>query len=421
MKNTLGFALLLLLLAPLAQCRAASESASVAESGPQALVGALWQADSEDEVQQARDRLLAAASDVETLYHWLQEGPVYSDSVPRGQLQRVRISADGTEFPYVVLVPQKYDASRPIPLEFNLHGGVNRPKPAAGDSWWRNGYDHLRDPERIVVLPAGWNEAFWWFDNQAENLPAILALLKQDYNIDENRVTLSGVSDGGTGSYFFAFHQPTAWAAFLPFIGSPGVLSNPSGQAVWELFYDNLRGKPLYIVNGENDPLYPASRVERYIKLMAEARVEHVFRVIEDGRHDTVWLPAEKPALERFRLDNPRDPLPDSISWVSNRTNAYNRNHWIRIDSRNSPGRPGVLEVSRNGNQVQVNARYTSAFTLLLSPEEFDFSRPVSVVVNGVEKINQLIPQSMETLLKWATADRDRTMLFTAELQIELP
>ena len=74
----------------------------------------------------------------------------------------------------------------------------------------------MRDPRRIVVVPAAWDEAFWWFDNQADNVPSILRSIKQTYNVDDNRVYLTGVSDGGTGSYFFAFMQPTEWAAFLP-------------------------------------------------------------------------------------------------------------------------------------------------------------------------------------------------------------
>lgn len=406
----------------LCQCLASAQGqAQLDGSGSQALVTAFWRAQSTDELALAAERLQAAAGDVDTLYAWLQQGPDYSNDVERGQLERVRIAPDGTRFPYVILVPETYDAGTPIPLEFNLHGGVNRQKTPEGGTWWRNGYDNLKDPARIVVLPAGWNEAFWWFDNQAENLPAILDSLKREYNIDENRVTLSGVSDGGTGTYFFAFHQPTPWAAFLPFIGSPGVLSNPSGRVSWELFYANLRGKPLYIVNGENDRLYPASRVQRYIDLMVEADVEHVWRVIEDGEHNTVWLPFEKEEIEAFRQENPRDPLPDTLSWRSNRVDAYNRNHWIRIDSRNRPGRPGVLEVSRSGNVVEVDARYVGDFTLLLSPAEFDFSQPVRVTVNGQERFNGMVEQSAETLLQWVAEDRDRSMLFTAELRISLP
>ena len=98
-----------------------------------------------------------------------------------------------------------------------------------------------------MVVPASWNDAFWWHQNQAESIPAILKALKRFYNVDDNRVTLTGVSDGGTGVYFFVFKQPTHWAAFLPYIGHPGVLRNAQGGGGYRLYFENLLNRPLYL------------------------------------------------------------------------------------------------------------------------------------------------------------------------------
>ncbi len=59
-------------------------------------------------------------------------------------------------------------------------------------------------------------------------------------------------------------------------------------------------------------------------------------------------------------------------------------------------------------------------FTLLLSPDKFDFSKPIQVVANGREVFNGKVERSVETLLNWAALDNDRTMLYAAELQINL-
>ena len=278
MKTTI-LPLLLVASLLLTQCQSAAGS-----DAEQILVDRFWRASSEPEQQQSSTQLLEAGADVAALYDWLSAGPDYSSDVPTGQLELSRTAPDGTVFPYVVLVPEDYDSSRSYAVEFNLHGGVNRPPMAPGEPLWRQGYDGLRDPRRIVVVPAAWDEAFWWFDNQADNVPAILRSIKQTYNVDDNRVDLTGVSDGGTGSYFFAFMQPTEWAAFLPYIGNPGVPQNPAGQVSYPLSFDNLAGKALYIVNGEKDPLYPARAVQRYIDYMARANVEHVFKVIPTRR-----------------------------------------------------------------------------------------------------------------------------------------
>jgi len=63
---------------------------------------------------------------------------------------------------------------------------------------------------------------------------------------------------------------------------------------------------------------------------------------------------------------------------------------------------------------------FVTAFTLLLSPDEFDFSKPVQVVANGREVFNGSVQRDLKTLLKWAAADNDRTMLYGAELKITL-
>lgn len=404
----------------LAQCQSGQSQSAASNGGDQSLVDQFWRAESDEVQASSRAQLLVAIDVAEVLYDALKTGPSYSAEVSTGQLELTRTAPDGTVFPYIVLVPEGYDPSRSYPVEFNLHGGVNRPPMAPGEPWWQ-GYDALRDPDRIIVVPAAWDEAFWWFDNQADNLPAILRTIKQTYNVDDNQVYMTGVSDGGTGSYFFAFMQPTEWAAFLPYIGNPGVLQNSAGQASYPLSFDNLAGKALYIVNGENDPLYPARAVQRYIDYMARANVDHVFKVIPNGGHNTAWLPAERPAIEAFKRAHIRDPLPDRVQWATNRTDRYNRNHWLVVDELDKEGEPGRVIVFREGNQIRVNAYYVNAFTLLLNPEEIDFSLPVTVIINDDVVHDGLVAQSADTLLKWAARDRDRSMLFTAELKLRVP
>lgn len=413
--NHRGLGLLLTVL--LSACQASSGG----NASERQLLNDFWQADSVAEREQAAAALLQANLPLERLYALLQAGPRRDDSAATGILQFERTGADGLHFPYMVLVPDDYDPQRKYPVEFMLHGGVSRPPWEPGQQWWRRGYQSLQAPDRITVVPASWNQAFWWFPNQAENLPEILRQVKQDYNVDENRVTLAGVSDGGTGAYFFAFRQPTHWAAFLPYIGHMAVLRNRDAGGGHALFFENLTAKPLYIVNGEADPLYPAYAVRPYIEYLQQAGVPHVFKAIFEGGHNTNWMPDELPQIEQFKQDNPRDPLPDSIQWITETTANYTRNHWLRIDRLLTEGRPGRVQVERQGNRFHIQANFVTDFTLLLSPAEVDFGQPVEVRINDVVVLNELVPQRADTLLKWAGLDLDRTMLFTAELPLHTP
>ncbi len=381
-----------------------------------ALVNQFWSTADNGQNAQIQSQLISSSSDVSTLYQLLKTGPTYRSDVPTGQQESIRIAADGTRFPFIFLVPDNYDPTHRYPVEFMLHGGVSRPEWEPGGGWWRRGFDSLKQPDRIVVVPASWVDAFWWHENQAENLPAILNTLKASYNIDEDRVTLTGVSDGGTGAYFFAFKQPTPWAAFLPYIGHPGVLRNQQSGGGYRLYFENLMSKPLFIVNGENDRLYPASSVAPFIEILAEEGVDHIWKVIPEGGHNTNWLPDEAPMIEQFKQDNPRNALPERVQWVADRTDKFNRNLWVQIDSMSQT--PGLLEVNRNGNEFRVLARGVSEFTLLLNPEEVNFSQAIQVYVNSGNIFDEIVAQDKQTLLHWASKDLDRSMLFTAELKL---
>jgi predicted esterase len=80
----------------------------------------------------------------------------------------------------------------------------------------------------------------------------------------------------------------------------------------------------------------------------------------------------------------------------------------------------GRVQLLRDDNQIGVVTRGVRRFSLLLSPEQFDFTRPVTVTTNGVVTFDGMLEPSPETLLRWAGRDRDRTMLFGAELDIEV-
>jgi hypothetical protein len=82
--------------------------------------------------------------------------------------------------------------------------------------------------------------------------------------------------------------------------------------------------------------------------------------------------------------------------------------------------RSGRVDLVRDGNVVRAKSRGVAEFTLLLSPDAFDFTRPVRIEVNGRVVHDRAVEKSVPTLLKWAAQDNDRTMLFAAELHVKV-
>jgi PDZ domain len=85
-----------------------------------------------------------------------------------------------------------------------------------------------------------------------------------------------------------------------------------------------------------------------------------------------------------------------------------------------APRAAGRVDLVREGNTVRATTRGVAAFTLLLSPDVVDFSRPVTVVADGKTVFNGPVTRTVETLVRWAARDNDRTMLYGAALPITL-
>lgn len=427
-----------------AQTRSTSPPPAAAEV--EAAFQDFWAAASPAEAAKPAEKVEKTGVSFNEAVRRLKLGRPY-DAQETGVIQLLNRTADGVEHYYSVNIPPAYDPARRYQVRFQLHGGIygradNRPR-GTGE------IGALAGAEQIYVLPYAWREEPWWGDDQILNLNAILDTLKRKYNIDENRVVLSGVSDGATGAYYIAMRDTTPFASFLPLNGFIMVLANEEIDD-GRIFPNNLRNKPMFVVNGGRDRLYPSRRVEPFTRHLMSAGVDIAYHPQPDGEHNTRWWPEVKDLFEKFAADHPRDPHPDRLTWQA-ADSSHNRAHWLVIDELGSVrGEPkylpdvnrvdpsetemvqagdrmfssletaGRVDLHRSGNTVEAATTGVAAFTLLLSPDVFDFSQPIKVVANGREVFNAHVEPSVHTLMKWAARDNDRTMLYAAELKISM-
>ena len=498
-------------------------------------VDAFWAAGSPDAIDRAVQTILALDPDIEPLWTTLRAGGTYSADVPRGRQLLTHDNADGVEHRYLLHVPEGYNPARRYPVRVYLHGGVSRPR-RADDGWWRNDERYARS-DSLVVFPESWVDSVWWESSQVENLTGMLNDIKRRYNVNENAVYMLGISDGATAAYYHAFKAPTPWAAFLPFNGHPLVLANPTTGVEGQMYVTNLRNKPLFVINGGEDRLYPVEAVVPFLRLFADAGVFIDFRPQPEAGHDMRWWADEGPNIDDFILTQVRRPLPDRVVWETESAARFNRAHWLvitelggvdgessfddfneimppapsvpigfnmlgELDSgdgvqlidiapgsmadvagvrpgdilveangiavatvddlrgavqapRDGPGLPlriergvesmsfilsppdhvqasqprqafphpepsGRVQLATEGNDIAVVTRGVRRYTLLLSPEQFNFAQPFRVTTNTVLSFEGMVEPSLEALLRWSARDRDRTMMFGAELQIEV-
>jgi pimeloyl-ACP methyl ester carboxylesterase len=388
----------------------------------------------------------AQSNPFDVAYARLKVGLAYK-AAATGRITDWQTRIDGDLLDNLVEVPADYDPATPIPLRVSLHGGVGREAPAAGGQPARPLSN--RNPagaREIVIHPRAWSSSAWWRPEQVDNILKLVERAKSDYNIDESRIYVTGISDGGTGVYYLAMREATLWSACVPLNGHPLVIANPQTGADGQLYSGNLANCPLYIVNGGKDRLYPAASVAPMVDLFKRAGVPLRWQVHPDGEHNVNWWPEERPRVDAFLAAHPRQAQPAKVSWETERTDRYNRFRWLVIDrlgtrssdvaledvntyrqgmrsaslfDRVKPS--GRVDAERKGNTYEVRTRGVQQFTLLLSPEAIDFSRPVRVTVNDRTVHDAVVSRDVTTLQKWAAKDHDRTMLYGAELKVLVP
>ena len=405
------------------------------------LFDAFFAAETPADAQTAAEKLVAAGADFDRTYARLKQGRFYGDE-KRGEYSLRWKSKSGPFFNNVVDVPSGYDPTKPMQLRVQLHGGVGRPSPntpARGDqpsglSSPARTVNRIEGEQQIYLHPSGWAAAQWWDEEQIDNILRAVDALKRKYNIDESRIYLTGISDGGTGVYYMALKEPNPWSSYLPLNGSIAVIRAPQNGADGEMYGNNLTNAPLYIVNGELDNLYPVDQVEPHVKWFQSMGVPLVFSPQPGAGHNTAWWPTEREPFETFVREHARIAHPAKLSWETERTDKFNRNRWLVINElRQDASRAtelkdrgffqhtklsGRVDVTRDGNAFEVKVRDVAAVTLLLSPDVIDFSKPVTVTVNDKPAFAGLVKKDPATLLRWAARDNDRTTLYGAELRM---
>lgn len=348
----------------------------------------------------------------------------------------------GKPHPYRIMVPRSYNPARAYPVRFELHGGMGAEEwdPAAGK--WCAPWRPARN--RIIVLPAGWDRSMWWERSQVANFARLLRLLKRRYHVDENRIVLSGNSDGGAALYFQAMRCPDPWAAYNGFVAPPDRLCRKEFRVDGQMHMCNLAGQRFVLTFGQRDRLVPVQHLRKYLDAFTQAGALLDTGILEGQGHGLRLPPARQRAHTRV-FGRVRDPLPDKLSWATEDPERYGLRSWVKIDALGEadepaagvilprhgtaiqlrgpsmPRRPfGRLDVARQGNAVRIKAQNVRRFRLLIAPGEFDLQAPLRIEVEGHPPIIRRIEPSLEVLLRWTMELDDLQRLFVAEVAVDL-
>lgn len=235
------------------------------------------------------------------------------------------ICSDNRVRPYVVYIPETYDKEQATLLVY-LHGAVMRDSvnPSPLKSAQRSSLCNLAAEGGYALLfPYADKHASWFNDIGVKMISDEIDQVVEEYQINTNRVFLSGFSDGASGTFYLAMNHPDRFGGFIALNGYPPVASQ-LGES--QCYVDNLKQKPLYVVNTTGDLLYPSAIIEPMIEFMRIRGIDVEFKTPE-GNHFLSYLPSETEKIIHF-INSSARTIGDSIEWEFSR-NETSSIAWI--------------------------------------------------------------------------------------------
>lgn len=205
---------------------------------------------------------------------------------PRVQHRSYEFPGTGESIPYALFVPSSYDSSGGAPLIVSLHG--------LGRSHdWLMGYHGLLDQAEangyILVTPLGYIRRGWYGSRKTEDrtdaerseqdVMNVLQLVRDEFNIDSNRIYLWGHSMGGAGTYHIAAKYPDLFAGLG--VAAPA----PEPGAPMNNILNNIKHLPIFVLQGDEDTAVPVERTRAWVAKMQELGMQHVYVEIPGGDH----------------------------------------------------------------------------------------------------------------------------------------
>ena len=214
------------------------------------------------------------------------------------------LESAGEIMPYRMYVPSKYDGTRAYPLIIALHG-----LGGTEDSFFTNyggAFPKLAEERGyILAAPLGYRvDGFYGWgvgnppadpvardlrERSEQDVMEVLKRVRQQYNVDPNRIYLAGHSMGGIGTWQIGPKYPDIWAAMAPFAGQGSPAS-----------VERIRNVPQYVVHGDDDRTVNVQGSRSMVARMKELGMTVQYVEVPGGGHSDVVQPNAKGMFDFF-------------------------------------------------------------------------------------------------------------------------
>ncbi len=207
-----------------------------------------------------------------------------------------RSGAVGGRGGFDLYVPEHYDGGEAWPLVVALHGGSGN----GADFLW-SWLREARSRDFILLAPTSCGRT-WSLHAPAidgEMLVRQVERIVVEWRVDQDHILLTGLSDGATMSFLVGAAAGSPFTHLAPIAGVLHPMNFANGNL------ERLRGRPVYLVHGALDWMFPVALAREAARILAAAGVALVYRELENLSHT---YPREQNAEIIEWLDPRRGP-----------------------------------------------------------------------------------------------------------------
>jgi acetyl esterase/lipase len=335
---------------------------------------------------------------------------------------------------YYVYVPSRYDPATPTSLVFVGHGGnssMTKDEARTTALEYIQAYAPALGEQGNAIVVAAATERGWGQIGNSLMLTTI-SKVQRDYNVDPDRIYVTGQSMGGHLSWRSALALGDRWGAVSPQSGGYDYVADGS--------IANVFTTPGYTTFGINEP-YGLTQINLTDgKWLEDHRYPWII-VQKNGGHDI--YADEIPKVGAFFAAHPRDMYRtrtflkqagemrfvrdfDAAGWAPYTVDAgrplrWNLRHWVEVEPRPDVAEPLTVYAENVGkNRIEIRTKNVRRLRVYLHSKMVDFGQPVHVIVNGDELLAARVTPSLKTMLDLVREFDDRGRIYHAAVDLDV-
>ena len=296
-----------------------------------------------------------------------------------------------------VYLPTNYDPAKKYPMVVTLHGynGDNPPY----IRWWSVTKQHeiLADRYNLIYIePHGRGNTSYNGIGDRDVLRCI-QMAKERFNVDDDRVYLTGYSMGGGGTWHVGCRHPELFAAIAPIYGGWDyhVSYNETGLAnlnkIERFFFEKqssfaqaeaLLSTPVCVAHGDADASVDVNNSRYAVRMLQRWGYDIRYWEVPGGVHGRLGIEDD---LMQWLLLHKRDDNPKHVRIRSAELKSAAA-HWVRVLQRENPYAFIHADVELIGpNKIRLETENVLELTLSPGNDIVDHQQPLLIFWNGKE------------------------------------